>query len=203
MKDERFPGHVAPQFIYRMAQSENLLPYLLGEHCAPVALPTLRDGSGAWEIYDEADIRRMGFTQTARRFRVINDKLTKVGKGKSVQERIDERGKLTKQVLGDSGSLLLAGAGGKHICAAMVPVSDAQDLVIDQTLYWQVVADQDEAWFRIRDAQQPRVDGCNSALQSQRRLWRAPYPRLALPPHAGLRPLERRSYPEFRSSPGR
>ena len=149
MKEERFPGHVAPQFIYRMAQSENLLPFLLGEHCAPVALPATRDDNGVWVVYDEADIRRMSFTQTARRFRAINDKLAKVGKGKSLQERIDERGKLGKQVLGDRGYLLLAGAGGKHICAALIPVTDAQDIVVDQTLYWQVVNDEAEAWFRI------------------------------------------------------
>ena len=149
MKGERFPGHVAPRFIYRIAQSENLLPYVLGNHCAPVALPALRDGNGTWQIYDEVDIRRMGFTQTAKRFRAVNDKLAKVGKGKSLQERIDERGKLTKQVLGDSGYLILAGAGGKHICAALLPVAEAQDLVIDQTLYWQVIAGEDDAWFRV------------------------------------------------------
>ena len=40
---------------------------------------------------------------------------------------------------------LLAGAGGKIICAACVPVAQAQDLVVDQTLYWRVVTDADEA----------------------------------------------------------
>src|SRR5690606_36097689 len=29
LKDGRFPGHVAPRFIHRMAQSENLLPFVL------------------------------------------------------------------------------------------------------------------------------------------------------------------------------
>lgn len=149
LKDEHFPGHVAPQFIYRMAQSENLLPFVLGQHCAPIAIPALRDSNGVWRIYDEAEIRGMGFTETARRFRAINDRLKQVGQGKSLQVRIDERGKLLKQVLGDNGYLVLAGAGGKHICAACVPLTDDSDLVVDQTIYWRVLPSEEEAWFRV------------------------------------------------------
>lgn len=149
MATERFPGQVAPRFIYRMAQSENLLPFVLGVHRAPLALPALRAASGTWSILDETEIRRQGFTQTARRFAAINQKLESVGKGKSLQRRIDERGKLSKQVFGVAGYLILAGAGGKIICAACVPVAKAQDLVVDQTLYWKVVTDVNEAWYQV------------------------------------------------------
>jgi len=142
-------GHVAPRFIYRMAQSENLLPFVLGAHRAPMALPALRASGGTWSILDETEIRRQGFTQTARRFDAINQKLKTVGKGKTLQQRIDERGKLSKQVFGAAGHLILAGAGGKIICAACLPVAQAQDLVVDQTLYWKVVADADEAWYQV------------------------------------------------------
>lgn len=82
IKEARFPGHIAQRFIHYMAQSENLLPYVLGEHCAPIAIPAERDDDGAWQIYDEAAIRQMGLTQTARRFRSINDKLAQIGQGK-------------------------------------------------------------------------------------------------------------------------
>lgn len=149
MVADRFPGHVAPRFIFRMAQSENLLPFVLGVHRAPLALPALRVAGGKWSILDEAEIRRQGFTQTARRFATINQKLKTVGKGKTLQQRIDERGKLSKQVFGAAGHLILAGAGGKIICAACVPVAQAQDLVVDQTLYWKVVADADDAWYQV------------------------------------------------------
>ncbi|MGH8250083.1 MAG: hypothetical protein ACREVI_05205 [Steroidobacteraceae bacterium] len=147
LKNEKFPGYVAPDFVHRLAQSENLLPFVLGNHMAPIAIPASRDHSGAWKFFDEAQIRGMGFTQTARRFRAINKKLTGVGKGKTLQERIDERNKLSKQELGDSGSLVLAGAGGKHICAACIPVAEATNLVIDQTLYWEVIPHEKQAWF--------------------------------------------------------
>jgi hypothetical protein len=149
LKGERFPGHVAPGYIYRMAQSENLLPFTLGAHCAPIAIPAERDASGTWCIRDETDIRRSGHTQTARRFGRINVKLAKVGQGKSLQSRIDERGKLSKQHFGEGGYIIVAGAGGKHICAACLPVAEAHDLIIDQTLYWKVFGKEDVAWFCI------------------------------------------------------
>ena len=149
LKDERFPGHVAPRFIHRMAQSENLLPFLLGSYCAPIAIPAERDRDGVWRVYDDHEIRRMGCIQTARRFQAINAKLKDIGQGKSLQERIDERGKLLKQVFDSEGHLIVAGAGGKHICAACLPVANAQDLVIDQTLYWKGIRAADEAWFCV------------------------------------------------------
>jgi hypothetical protein len=148
LKGERFPGYIEPRFIYRMAQSENLLPFVLGERCTPIAIPAVRS-NGIWTMYEAADIRRMGFVRTARRFDAVNKRLRQAGQGKMLQERIDERGKLRKQVFGDKGQLVVVGAGGKHICAAYLPVDEATDLVIDQTLYWQVINDANEAWYRV------------------------------------------------------
>jgi hypothetical protein len=149
LKGEHFPGYVAPRFIHHMAQSENLLPFVLGKHCAPLAIPAVRNDAGVWTIYETSEIRRMGFTRTARRFDIINEKLKGVGQGKSLQERIDERGKLTKQVFGDKGQLLVAGAGGKHICAACLPIEEAHGLIVDQTLYWQIISDNKETWYHV------------------------------------------------------
>ena len=149
LKGVQFPGHVAPRYIYRMAQSENLLPFTLGAHCAPIAIPAERDADGAWHILDEADIRRLGHVETARRFVRINARLARVGQGKSLQGRVDERGKLSKQHFSEGGHIIMAGAGGKHICAACLPVAEADDLVIDQTLYWKVFSDENAAWFCV------------------------------------------------------
>ena len=149
LKEENFPGYVAPKFIYHMAQSANLLPFNFDTRCAYIALPALRNNEHTWEIYDETEIRRMGFIETARRFSAINEKLKNVGRGLLLQKRIDVRLKLTKQVLGNEGYLILAGAGGKHICAACVPLNGHTDIVIDQTLYWRVVLDENEAWYCV------------------------------------------------------
>ncbi|MCS3902093.1 hypothetical protein J2T55_000085 [Methylohalomonas lacus] len=147
LKGERFPGHVASCFIHRLAQSENLLPFRLGRHRAPVAIPACRDDHGTWQIYEPADIRRMGFTQTARRFTQIDKKLATIG-GSTLAQRIDFRRKLSLQKFGDEGFIVISGAGGKYICAACLPIDEAARLVIDQTLYWQIVAGEDDAWFR-------------------------------------------------------
>ena len=149
MEHDRFPGHVAPSFIYRMAQSNNLLPFHLGAHRAPVAIPARRDYLGVFRLCDDGEVRRMGHIRTARRFRAINAKLVHVTRRDTLQELIDERGKLTKQVFGAGGYLMVVGAGGKHICAACLLRFGAQDLVIDQTLYWKVFARSGEAWFYV------------------------------------------------------
>jgi len=149
LKDAQFPGHVAPQFIHRMAQSENLLPFVLGAHRAPIAIPAVRDNDGRWQIYDDTEIRRHGFTQTARRFAAINRRLTTVGKGKSLQERIDERRKLIRQIFSADGFVVLSGAGGKDVCASCIPAKEAQSLVIDQTLYWQTFVEENEAMYTV------------------------------------------------------
>lgn len=147
LKDSRFPGRAAPEFVYRIAQSENLLPFVLGDHCAPIVIPAERSADGSWTVLDDEEIRRQGFIQTARRFASIDAQLSKVGQQKTLQQRIDERGKLKKQRFAVEGYLVLAGAGGKHICAACLPVTEAADLVIDQTLYWKVFSSSDEAQF--------------------------------------------------------
>jgi len=149
LERERFPGYAEKRFIHRMAQSENLLPFFLGEHCIPIAIPAIRDDQGKWKVLDETEIRGMGFTETAKRFRTINKKLRQTGQGKTLQQRIDERLKLTKQDMPEGGYLILAGAGGKHICAACVPITAGSDLVVDQTLYWRAVPNEDEARFCV------------------------------------------------------
>ena len=148
VKEEKFPGYVAPCFIHRMAQSENLLPFVFGPHRAPVAIPACRDEHGVWQVFKPADIRRMGFTRTARRFAWIDEKLATIG-DRTLAYRIDFRRKLSIQNFGNDGFVVMSGAGGKYICAACMPVGEAATLVIDQTLYWQVVVDENDAWFKV------------------------------------------------------
>ena len=149
LKNARFPGIVEPCFVWEMAYSNNLLPYVFGNDRPPIVIPAKRSRKGKWRVYSTTEIRRMGFTSSANRFHTINSALETLGKGESLQQRVDMRGKLAKQVFPPDGLLLLVGAGGKHTCAACIPVGDAEKLVIDQTLYWQVIRDADEAWFFV------------------------------------------------------
>ena len=147
LKNVNFPGYIAPHFIYCIAQSENLLPFVLGPHEAPIAIPATRDGEGTWSIHDPAEIRRMGFTRTARRFDEINKNLKAVGQGNALQYRINLRNKLFNQVFPNEGYIVLSGAGGKHICATCVPIDKLRNVVVDQTLYWLWVSNEEDAWF--------------------------------------------------------
>ena len=131
-----------------MAQSENLLPFVLGVTRATRAAGAAR-GGGSVEHSRRGEIRRQGFTQTARRFARHQPEAQKVGKGKSLQGRIDERGKLSKAGLWEGGYIVMAGAGGKISARRAFRLREAEDLVVDQTLYWKVVGDADEAWFQV------------------------------------------------------
>ncbi len=143
-----FPGHVAPCFIHRMAQSENLLPFLLGRHRAPIAIPAKRNSLGDWRILEDVEIRRLGFGYTSRRFETINAALKDL-KSDPLQRGIDMRSKLVKQKFAGEGYVFLSGAGGKRICAAAIDVDEANDLVIDQTLYWTEIEDVAETWYWV------------------------------------------------------
>ena len=149
LREARFPGVVAPQFVWKMAYSNNLLPYVFGNSRPPVVIPAIRDGERAWSVLSTTEIRRLGYRSSAIRFQEIDRALAASGKGESLHRRIDMRGKLSKQIFPSEGFLLMAGAGGKHTCAACIPVAEAKQLVIDQTLYWKVVRDSLETWFLV------------------------------------------------------
>lgn len=149
LKDVTFPGYAAPCFIHRMIQSLNLLPFVLDGNFVRIAIPARRDEEGHWEILDAAAIRTAGFIQTARRFEKIDREMDRDRVVKPLHEKIDERGKLSIQVFTRDQYLVVNGAGGGVVCAAMLRVAEHPDIVIDQTLYWNLVTTEDESWYRV------------------------------------------------------
>ena len=149
LRNQTFPGYVSPEFLFRMVQSLNLLPFVCLEPYAPVALPARRREAGAWETLDVAAIRTAGFRQSALRFERINLALDEDRVMRPLFEKIDERNKLSMQVFPAGHHLVLTGAGGGIACASTIPVDGNQDVVIDQTLYWRCIASQEEAWYRV------------------------------------------------------
>ena len=149
LRNQTFPGYVSPEFLFRMVQSLNLLPFVCLEPYARVALPVRRRKAGAWEMLDVAAIRTAGFRQSALRFERINRALAEDRVVKPLFQKIDERNKLSIQVFPAGHHLVLTGAGGGVACAATIPVDGNHDVVIDQTLYWRCVACQEEAWYRV------------------------------------------------------
>lgn len=148
LKGKRFPGFVAPQFLFRMIQSLNVLPFACISPFVSAAIPAVRQ-SGTWQILEPSEIRTMGFRNSAQRFRRIDDTIADEEAGKPLAERVNERNKLVVQVFPKDHYLVLSGAGGGISCGACVPVNSFKDAVIDQTLYWRLVPTAVEAWYRV------------------------------------------------------
>ena len=147
--DANFQGAVAPCFVYRMLQSLNLLPFVLDGNFVHIAIPARRDDAGQWELMDAASIRTAGYAQTARRFQRIDRAMSEADVVRHLHEKIDERHKLSLQVFPRGQYLVVNGAGGGIACAACMSLSQFSDMVVDQTLYWTLVATQEEAWYRV------------------------------------------------------
>jgi len=144
-----FQGSVAPEFIHRMVQSNNLLPFRLDGNFIPIAIPARREKDGQWQTMNAAGIRTAGYTQTARRFQRIDRAMRQENVVKPLHEKINERNKLAIQVFPQDKYLVLTGAGGGVACAACLSVADHKDIVVDQTLYWTLVDTEEEAWYRV------------------------------------------------------
>jgi len=149
LRGRTFNGFVAPCFIHRMVQSLNLLPFMLDGNFVHVAIPARRDEAGQWEIMEAAAIRTAGYNQTARRFQRIDRAMADDDVVKPLHEKIDERHKLSRQVFSPNQYLVLNGAGGGVACASFLSLAEHPDIVVDQTLYWSLVASEEEAWYRV------------------------------------------------------
>jgi len=132
-----------------MVQSLNLLPFMLDGNFVHVAIPARRDEAGQWEIMEAAAIRTAGYNQTARRFQRIDRAMADDDVVKPLHEKIDERHKLSRQVFSPNQYLVLNGAGGGVACASFLSLAEHPDIVVDQTLYWSLVASEEEAWYRV------------------------------------------------------
>lgn len=66
-------------------------------------------------------------------------------------DKLNLRGKITKQKFQPGTTLIVYGAGGTYPCAARfdVTASNADTLILDQTLYWLIINDPDEADFVV------------------------------------------------------
>jgi methylase of polypeptide subunit release factors len=149
LRAQTFDGFVAPRFLFRMVQSLNLLPFTCVEPFASIALPASRSASGEWHILDTAEIRTLGFRQTAQRFDRIDEALVADHVVRPLAQKINERNKLTIQRFPADHFLVLTGAGGGISCGAMLSTSEYPDIVVDQTLYWHLESTAVQAWYKV------------------------------------------------------
>lgn len=142
---------------------EWIFPVLLSKHLAPfhiaspglALLPLSKSPAGKW---NPANSTSIALDRSAKRFfETAFSALKDVWKERPITasvvfDRINtKRGKLVEQSLPRKGYLVVFGAGGSIVCSAYAGLSTLhpEKLIIDQTLYWQVVSSKEEAVFLV------------------------------------------------------
>lgn len=140
---------VPGRFVFDVLISKHLVPFDIGRP-AKALLPIVRKSDGSWGLISATTLAATPAAEAA--FAEVLAALGDGNRALSLDEyfdKLDARRKLTQQRLPSDGYLFVHGAGGAFPCAAYAPVSDYDGtrLIIDQTLYWAVVEDEDEAVY--------------------------------------------------------
>jgi methylase of polypeptide subunit release factors len=139
------PRTLPKRFVQRCLISKHVAPFVIAPSAA-VVLPIERTRGHSWRFSTPAEIAS---SPTARdHFENIVDE-SDFASLKGWIDALDYRSKLTKQALDPDSWLVVYGAGGGIPAAAYAQVRTFGDVppVIDQTLYWILTEDEDEAVF--------------------------------------------------------
>ncbi len=162
MQDFRITSTTVPErFVFDVLISKHVVPFYI----APPAhglLPFERDGKGEWRAVPASLLAasrpaKAAFDEILRELsRVEGHPVTVVDYFNAVDTRLK---KLQAQLF-DNGYLVVFGAGGTFVTAAYAPVSDfeANQLIVDQTLYWTTVPTEDEALYLVGLFNSPALD---------------------------------------------
>jgi methylase of polypeptide subunit release factors len=134
------------RFVQSCFISKNLAPFLLTSPASTV-LPIERTEIGGWRRLTAPEIAAS--PEASEHFEDLIE-TSDFGSTDEFWERgINYRSKLSKQVFASESWLVLYGAGGEIPAAAYVKVSalGAVPPIIDQTLYWMEVGEEDEAIY--------------------------------------------------------
>ena len=131
--------------------SNVVTPYTIGT--PPLSLaPIAKNEDGLWEKLDE-----VAWAKLSRReqnvLAEITDEFRLLKKNTSADmwlQTVNLRNKLVKQSFSAGKYLVVYGAGGSNTCAAYLALeADNKDIIVDQTLYWEMVDSEEEARFLV------------------------------------------------------
>lgn len=148
------PCVVREQYVFDVLLSKLLSPFRVA-HAVKAFLPIKKSAAGEWSVLSEAELRRNPDDAVAlAAFTSITTEIGKLDGAESatlenVWSRINFRNKIGKQTFGNDGYLVFTGAGGSDVCSAFIPLNiiPSDKLLIDQTLYWAWVANENEAVY--------------------------------------------------------
>jgi SAM-dependent methyltransferase len=138
-------GTVEPSYIFTTLKSDAVLSYVVGNPSHAV-LP-VKISSGKFTIISQRDLSLSGHIRAKAWFRKVDTELMRLGK-KKLESWIKRKNKLTDQSAKGHQNLVVFGAGGTNICAAVINTTTPKfPFVNDQTLYAWEAPSADEAWY--------------------------------------------------------
>jgi len=138
-------GTVESSYIFTTLKSDAVLPFVVGNPCYTV-LP-VKESNGKFTIVSQHDLSLSGHVRAKAWFRKLDSELMRLGK-KKLESWIKRNNKLTDQSAEGHQNLVVYGAGGKNICAAVINTTPLDfPFVKDQTLYAWGAPSADEAWY--------------------------------------------------------
>lgn len=148
LRNFRIASQVVPDdLMFHVLISNLLTPFDLAEPL-PVVLPIQKIPGDGWaKLTDQAIIAKgVGAASTMQQ---LGRALGGTSPSAAIWQRIDTRRKLSQQAIIPGKYLVVTGAGGANVCSAYCNVDPhlADKLVIDQTLYWAQVDDEDAATY--------------------------------------------------------
>lgn len=153
------------EFVYDCLISKHISPFIAAEP-AKGLIPG-RKSNGKWKAISDEEIALMDVA-TACVFEEIQRELT-LPMNLYLNDKINIYGKLYKQDFTKWRWLVLSNAGGSNPCAAYIDMNEVNKdkLIIDQTLYWYVTDNEDEAIFVTAMINSEALNDCIKDFQPE------------------------------------
>lgn len=165
-KNLSFSANGVPKSLLKSVLISNiLLPFNIGN--LPYAVLPIEKRDNKWQEISHTSILSYQrsvinlFSNIKRAYKDIKNKEDMFG------DTLNMRNKLEQQNLEVGKYLVVYGAGGKNICSAYMYIDNADQYVIDQTLYWAVVDTEDEAIYLSSILNCPTLNDTIAAFQPQ------------------------------------
>jgi len=153
------PRVVSGKYIFDVLLSNHLAAFDLATP-TKAFLPVIKSAKKVWKEVNATKLAGLA-PQTKLAFKEIQNQYPKNTTLSAIFVAIDsKRKKLQKQIFYKDHYLVLYGAGGKFPCSTYLNTSDydLNKLIIDQTLYWHLTDDEDEAIYLVGMINSQSVD---------------------------------------------
>ena len=150
------PVTISEKWGFQVLLSTSLLQFFLNEPIIAV-LPFLKRSESELNTITEAPMMTLltdkaAYSHFQRIFQELESEWGKGVNSEIIYKKVStNRQKIKNQIFAKDDILVLFGAGGEHPAAAKVKVTESlvDDLIIDQTLYWKIAKNEEEADYLV------------------------------------------------------